>query len=160
MLQREFYRNVGLIFMLLFLFLFSACVHNIFYQKSVQLPDEEWKMNNTLIYEFTITDSLQYYNFYIDLRNTTAYPYQNLYLFFTTIFPDGAQFTDTLNATVSDAYGRWTGKGSGRIRENRFVLKQKVRFLQKGDYRFLAQQAMTDTVLKGIADFGITLQYE
>jgi gliding motility-associated lipoprotein GldH len=117
-------------------------------------------MDSTLVYQFTITDSLQYYKFYIDVRNTTAYPYQNLYLFFTTQFPDSTIFTDTLNCILSDAYGRWTGKGSGRIKENRFVLKPKVRFQQKGNYIFTAQQAMRDNDLNGIIDFGITLQYE
>jgi len=117
-------------------------------------------MNNTLVYEFEITDSLQYYNFYINVRNTTDYPYQNLHLFFTTQFPDGEMFTDTLNGRLCDAYGRWTGKGSGKIKENRFVLKSKVRFQQKGNYVFSAQQAMRDSILIGITDFGITLQYE
>jgi hypothetical protein len=40
------------------------------------------------------------------------------------------------------------------------VLKPKVRFQQKGEYIFSAQQAMREENLKGIADFGITLQYE
>jgi len=117
-------------------------------------------MDNTLVYEFTITDSLQYYNFYIDVRNTADYPYQNLCLFFTTQFPDSTVFTDTLTYPICDAHGRWFGKGSGRIRENRIALWKKVRFQQKGDYIFSAQQAMRDTVLRGIANFGITLQYE
>jgi gliding motility-associated lipoprotein GldH len=69
-------------------------------------------------------------------------------------------FTDTLNCILSDAFGRWTGKGSGKIKENRFVLKSKVRFPQTGIYIFSAQQAMTDEDLKGIANFGITLQNE
>jgi gliding motility-associated lipoprotein GldH len=117
-------------------------------------------MDSTLVYNFTITDSLQFYNFFIDVRNTTDYPYQNLYLFFTTSFPDGTTFTDTLNCMLCDAYGRWTGKGSGRIKENRFIFKPKVRFQQKGDYLFSVQQAMREIDLIGITDLGITLQYE
>jgi len=140
--------------------LFVSCNHKTFYQKTDTLPNEIWNSDTVLVYEFTISDSLQYYNFYIDVRNTTVYPYQNLYLFFTTQFPDNTMFTDTLNCILSDAYGRWTGKGSGRIKENRFVLKSKVRFPQTGTYVFLAQQAMRDDDLKGIANFGITLQHE
>jgi gliding motility-associated lipoprotein GldH len=137
-----------------------SCNRSPFYQKNDTLLNETWHIDSTLVYEFTIVDSLQYYNFYIDIRNTNAYPYQNLYLFFTTQFPDSTVFTDTLNAYLSDAYGRWTGKGSGKIKENRFLLKSKVRFPQKGAYIFTAQQAMRDTVLKGVTNFGITLQYE
>jgi gliding motility-associated lipoprotein GldH len=94
------------------------------------------------------------------VRNTTDYPFQNLYLFFTTQLPDSAVFTDTLNCILCDAYGRWKGTGSGRIKTNRFLLKSKVRFPQKGTYIFSAQQAMREENINGIINFGITLQYE
>lgn len=158
-------KNMGLrykMFILLpaFCLLLSACNNNTFYHKTYTLPNETWNIDNTLVYEFEITDSLQFYNFFIDVRNTTEYTDQGLWLFFTTQFPDKTFFTDTLNCTISDAYGRWTGKGSGRIRDNRFVYKPKVRFPQTGTYIFSVQQAMRTNDLIGIADFGITLQYE
>jgi gliding motility-associated lipoprotein GldH len=137
-----------------------SCHRSPFYQKNDSMPNETWNIDSTLVYEFTILDSLQYYNFYIDVRNTTSYPYQNLYLFFTTQFPDSTMFTDTLNCILSDAFGRWTGKGTGKLKENRFVLKSKVRFPQTGTYIFTAQQAMREDNLTGITNFGITLLYE
>ncbi len=146
------------IFALLCLML--SCNHKTYYQKIDHLPNGIWNIDTTLVYKFTIQDSLQYYNFYIDVRNTTAYPYQNLHLFFTAQFPDNTIFTDTLNCILSDAYGRWTGNGSGKIRQNRFPFKVNVRFPQTGDYIFSVQHAMRHDDLKGIANFGITLQNE
>lgn len=148
-----------------FLFIFFAivtisCNQKTFYQKTDKFSGETWNKDTVLVYEFTVSDSLQYYNFYVDVRNTNHYPYQNLYLFFTTQFPDSTVFTDTLNCILCDAYGQWKGKGSGRIKENRFVLKSKVRFPQTGAYIFSARQAMRDDNLNGIINFGITLQYE
>jgi gliding motility-associated lipoprotein GldH len=153
-------RNRFLVSLAFLVVVTASCVQKTFYQKADRLPNETWNMDTTLVYEFTITDSLQYYNFYIDVRNTTAYPNQNLYLFFTTQFPDSTLFTDTLNCILCDAFGRWKGKGSGRIKANRFLLKSKVRFPQKGTYIFSAQQAMREENLNGIINFGITLQYE
>jgi len=147
-------------FLMLFFGIAVSCNRNTFYQKMDILPNESWNKDTALVYTFTISDSLQYFSFYIDVRNTTLYTYQNLYLFFTTQYPDNTLFTDTLNCILSDAYGRWTGKGSGRIKENRFVLKPKVRFPQTGTYIFSAQQAMREDDLTGIANFGITLLYE
>jgi gliding motility-associated lipoprotein GldH len=103
---------------------------------------------------------LQYYRFFIDVRNSTDYQNQNLFLFFTTHFPDSTVFTDTLESILSDPHGRWTGRGSGRIKENRFIFKPKVRFPQKGTYTFVVQHAMRTVDLIGITDLGITLQYE
>jgi len=137
-----------------------SCNQNIFYHKTDTFPTDIWNADTTLIYPFTIIDSLQYYNIYVDVRNTINYPCQNLYLFFTTQFPDNSKFTDTLKCVLCDVYGGWAGKGSGRIKENRFTLKSKVRFQQKGNYIFSVQHAMRDIDLKGITDFGITLQYE
>lgn len=154
------FKNYFIFFLLLFASIVISCNRNTFFQKSDILPNEIWNMDSTLVYKFPIFDSLQFYNFYIDVRNTTNYPYQNLYLFFTTQFPDSTIFTDTLNCILSDAHGRWKGKGSGRIKENRFILKSKVRFNQTGEYIFSAQQAMREENLSGITNFGITLQYE
>jgi len=153
--------NKGFRYMVLFLFLcFSACNQNTYYHKTDILPNETWNINNMLVYDVKISDSLKYYNFYFDVRNTTDYPDQYLWLFLTTKFPNNTVFTDTLSCIICDAYGRWTGKGSGRIRDNRFLFKPKVRFPQTGTYTFSVQQAMRTDDLKGIADFGITLQYE
>jgi gliding motility-associated lipoprotein GldH len=153
-------KNHVFLFWILFAGVAVSCNHNTFYHKTIILPNETWNVDSTLVYEFTITDSLQFYNFYLDVRNTTSYPKQNFWIFFTTQFPDGSKFTDTLNCILSDAYGRWNGKGSGRVKDNRFLFKPKVRFQQKGDYIFSVQQAMRTVDLKGITDFGITLQYE
>ena len=145
---------------LLFILLGISCNHRIFYQKIDSLPHETWNVDSILKYEVSISDSLQYYNFYINIRNTTDYPYQDFHIFFTTQFPDGTVFTDTLHSVLCDAHGRWRGVGSGRIKENRFVFKSKVRFPQTGTYIFSAQQAMREDDIEGIINFGITLQYE
>jgi gliding motility-associated lipoprotein GldH len=153
-------RNCAFFFLILFAVIPVSCKHKTFYQKIDRFPSEVWNIDTLLVYEFTIVDSLQYYNFYVDVRNSIAYPYQNLFLFFKTQFPDSTVYTDTLNCILCDAYGRWKGKGSGRIKENRVILKSKVRFPQKGTYIFSAQQAMREIDLNGIVNFGITLQYE
>ena len=154
------FRNHVFFSLIFFFGIVVSCNHNTFYHKTITLPNEIWNMDSTLVYQFTIQDSLQFYSFFIDVRNTSDYPYQNLSLFFSTQFPDSTVSTDTLTCFLSDAHGRWKGRGSGRIKDNRFVLKSRVRFQQKGDYVFTAQQAMRDANLKGITDFGITLQYE
>ena len=160
MLQKHELKKLIFFYFILLAIVAISCNSKTFYQKNDHLPNEIWNVDHVLVYEFDILDSLQFYNFYIDVRNTTDFPYQNLYLFFTTQFPDGEIATDTLNCILSDPYGRWTGKGSGRIRENRFILKSKVRFPLTGTYTFSAQQATRDDDLTGIANFGITLQYE
>lgn len=138
---------------------FAACSGKTFYEKTDALPDATWSIDTVLSYEIDITDSLQYYNLYINIRNTTDFETQNFYIFMTTVFPDGFSARDTLGCVLCDAHGKWTGKGAGHLRDNHFLLKPKVRFAIPGHYCFYVRQAMRDDEVKGISDFGISLEY-
>lgn len=139
--------------------LFASCKQDVFYQKMDSIEKEVWDVDHKLTYEFEIKDSSAYYDIYINVRNTTDYPYQNLYVFLTNQFPSGVQMVDTLGCILCDPFGNWYGNGNGRIKENKFLLKKQVRFQQKGKYLFTVQQGMRDDHLKGISDFGITFEH-
>lgn len=145
--------------LLLFIFITTSCNQDIFYEKMDKIPNETWNVNNKLVYEFEIKDSMEFYNIYINVRNTTDYPYQNLYVFLTNHFPSGIQMVDTLGCVLCDPFGKWYGKGNGNLKENKFLLRKQVRFQQKGKYTFTVQQGMRDEDLKGIANFGITFEH-
>lgn len=143
--------------MMAFLGLFSvSCHRNVFYEKMVTMEGESWNINNKVEYEFEITDSMTFYDFYINVGNNVDFETQNFYMFMTTEFPNGYIAQDTLGCILSDPYGNWTGKG-GRIKENKFLFKPKVRFPQTGKYKFTMVQAMREDDVKGIAYVGITL---
>ncbi len=142
-----------------FLLLLASCQNNVFYEKIDTIPNETWNIDSTYSYTFEITDSLKYYNFLVNVRNTIDYPYQKFYVFMTTEFPSGMTSMDTLGCIMCDIYGNWTGKGSGKMRDNQFVFRKKVRFQQKGEYTLSVQQGMRDDDIKGIANFGISLNY-
>lgn len=150
-------KQVVLPILVLVLLLSAGCRRDLFYEKIDTLQGEVWNMNAPLEYEFEITDSLAYYDFYINVGNTVDFETQNFYLFMDTEFPNGFKAQDTLGCILSDPYGHWTGKGIGRVKENRFLFKPNVRFPQKGVYKFSVVQAMRQEQVKGVAYFGITL---
>jgi len=145
------------LFPILFCLLALASCNNAYYEKIDSIPDEVWNIDSLLTYQVEITDSLQYYNMYIHVRNTTDFETQNFYIFMTTVFPDGYTARDTLGCILCDPHGKWTGKGNGRLRDNKFLLKPKVRFASCGLYTFEVCQAMRSNDVKGIANFGISL---
>ena len=148
-----------LLISLLSLFLANSCQKKVFYEKIDPLPDEVWHIDSLLHYDFTIEDTLACFNMYINIRNSVDFETQNFYIFMTTTFPNGDTAVDTLGCFISDIYGKWTGKGLGRVRENRFLFKSNIRFPQKGNYHIDVQQAMRADKVKGIVDFGISLNY-
>ncbi len=148
-----------LLYCFLILALFTSCKKRMFYEQIDAIPNEVWHIDSMLTYTFDITDSLQYYDLYVNVRNTVDYPYQKFYVFMTTQFPSGVTSMDTLGCVLCDVYGNWSGKGTGKFRDNQYLLRRQVRFQQKGTYTFTVQQAMRTDELPGIANFGISLNY-
>lgn len=150
-------KHVSVVLWFCVLMLVVSCQRDVFYEKMDTLKGEVWSASTPLEYEFEITDSLAYYDFYINVGNTVDFETQNFYLFMDTEFPNGYKAQDTLGCIISDPYGHWTGKGLGRVKENRFLFKPNVRFPQKGVYKFTVVQAMREEEVKGVAYFGISL---
>lgn len=137
--------------------LLCSCGPKRYYEKIIPVAQDGWHMDSLLTFQLDITDSTQYYDFYLFVRNTSDYAMQNFYVFFTTVFPNGYSAQDTLGFVLCDKYGKWTGKGHGYLKENQFLFKPKVRFAHCGTYTFIVQQAMREENLSGIAEFGIAL---
>lgn len=146
-------------FLSLVLVLCSACHGKVFYSDIQSIPNEQWDVSEPLTFKVNIEDSMQYFNMFIHLRNTTDFETQNFYVFLRTTYPDGHAEQDTLNFILCDPYGKWTGKGQGRVKDNKFIFQPKVRFPFNGEYTFTVTQAMRVDKVKGISDFGISLEH-
>ncbi|MFV0500726.1 MAG: gliding motility lipoprotein GldH [Bacteroidales bacterium] len=137
-----------------------SCNNNIVYDENVKINEKGWNKSEIAEFEVEINDTLRLYNFAINLRNTIDYPKSNIYLFVKTIYPDGSLTRrDTIECIIAYPDGKWTGKGSGRIKDNRFWFTQNVVFPLKGKYRFEIEQATRDTSLIGIKNIGLHIEY-
>lgn len=138
---------------------FSSCRRGVFYEDILPVKNEVWNLNDTLHFEFDITDTLQYYTIYMDIRNSIDFETRNLYLFMDTEDPHGEKNRDTLEFLLADAHGNWVGKGSGRLKDYQYLFYPKVRFPYSGTYKFSFVQAMRTEKLEGVANFGMSLYY-
>ncbi|MDL2296915.1 gliding motility lipoprotein GldH [Bacteroidales bacterium OttesenSCG-928-B11] len=145
--------------LLLFSLLFTSCGGKVFYEKIEPIPDETWNIDSVLHFEFEVTDSMQFFNIYFDIRNSIEFETQNFYVFLTSQFPNGDISRDTLGFVLSNPYGEWKGRGSGRLKDNQFLYKAKVRFPICGIYKFSAVQGMRSDNVRGISEFGMSLFY-
>lgn len=141
-------------------FIFASCNPNVVYDENKKINEKGWNMNDRVEFDVDVKDTLRLYDFAINLRNTVEYPNCNIFLFIKTTYPDGSiTKCDTVECYLAYLDGTWTGKGSGRIKDNRFWFTQNVVFPQKGKYRFEIQQATRDTNLVGISDIGLHIEY-
>ena len=136
----------------------TACNNDVFHTESVHLKNSEWKAADTLFYNFDSKDTLALYDFYFEVRNTTDYDKQNLYLFITAYYPGNTYSRDTAECILAAADGKWFGKGMGKHKDNRFLFRKGVRFRKPGNYIIAVNQAMRMDTLNGISDVGILIK--
>ena len=132
-----------------------ACNMNSIYDESITIEKNSWYKEDLAKFEVAIDDTLQTYDFYVNIRNTTDYRYSNLYIFLNTRFPNNNLSRDTIEFMLADIEGKWLGKGWGAVKENSILLSTNMRFPLKGIYEFRLQQAMRVDTLKGISNVGI-----
>jgi gliding motility-associated lipoprotein GldH len=143
--------------MLIFSNIFTSCDNSIMYEDIKHIEKAQWKASDTLYFHFTVTDTSQPYDFGFNVRNTTSYDYQNLYLFITAWYPGGTWSRDTAECILAASDGRWFGKGMGKLKDSRFVFRKGVRFRRSGTYTISVNQAMRKDLLLGISDIGIRI---
>ena len=146
---------------------FSICLFTIFacsdpdkirYERQV-VDNCKWPIEKTLIFEIPVEDSTELYDLLIDIRNRTDYPFANLCLFISAEAPNGAKSTDTVNYTLADEAGEWTGSGYlSNYRENRFVFRNNIRFPENGNYSIKIRHGMRHDTLNGIFSIGLRLE--
>jgi gliding motility-associated lipoprotein GldH len=140
------------------LLMLTSCGKSAFFEKNRHVPSDTWKQGDTLYYEVAVTDTVHYFDFYLNVRNSTAYRYRNLYLFIDTKFPGGGISRDTVECLLAGADGKWYGKGMGKIKDNRILFKKAVRFPHAGTYLIGIEQAMREIQLPGISDIGVRIE--
>lgn len=152
---------ISRITILLIVISFTACNVNVVYDENKEVNQESWKTTDKLYYEIDVKDTLKTYKLAINIRNTVEYPYSNIYFYMNTILPDGkVTKRDTIECYLAYPDGTWKGKGNSRIKDNRFWIAKNVKFNQIGKYTFELRQATTDSLLKGISDVGLHLEYQ
>lgn len=149
--------SVRLIVVAALIAIMAGCGKQPVFQDSRAIPAEGWRADQLIHFEMSLSDTVPLHELYLLVRNTTDYPYSNLYLFLDIVFPDNRLIRDTLECMLVQRDGQWTGKGFGKIRTNQFLFRDDVWFPATGTYHFRIQHGMRDDVLLGISDIGIRL---
>lgn len=149
-------QNILLIFA--FSLIIAGCNSNVIYEKNHEIEEGIWNMNNKLEFNVNIEDSLALNDFYLNVRNTNDYAYQNLYVFIKTILPTKEIALDTAELFLADDGGKWLGTGLGDIKSLQILFKKDFRFTKTGEYLFIIEHGMRKKDLEGIIDFGITIE--
>jgi gliding motility-associated lipoprotein GldH len=136
-----------------------SCNRKIVFSDYRALKGAKWHQDSVLRFDMTVPDSTKIYNLYLNVRNEGRYGYSNLWLFVKIVPPKGKVLNDTIELSLANPEGKWLGSGLGDIYDMKYPYKQTTIFPSAGYYRFEVRQGMRteDGILRGIRDFGITL---
>jgi gliding motility-associated lipoprotein GldH len=148
-------KNVWLFILIILSF---SCRKDLVYSKYIKFENDEWKRADTAKFELDIQDTNPLYNLYLNIRHADGYPFNNLYVFVQTRYPDGTLTQDTLEIILADSKGKWQGEGLGDIFDFSAPLKQNFKFVQNGKYNIRFIQAMRTDPLPLLMEIGIELK--
>ena len=153
--------------LLLFLcfILILSCNQNKIYDQYQPVKNLEWSPKTNFEFIVNNTDTISKRNVFINIRNNKSYEFSSLFLIAKIEFPSGYKLVDTLEYEMTNAQGKFLGQGFSDVKENKLFLREKVVLSEKGDYKFLIQQATRSindiegkNPLKGITDVGLSIE--
>ena len=150
------YRTFALL-PLLFLLL-QGCDKHVYYTDEHDVDETGWNMNDAAVFDVDVDDTLQVFDFFIDVRNSVHFPKANVFFFINTTFPDGSVAYDTLECPLADVEGHWYGRRTGRYVDSRYVFRRHVIFPRTGLYRFEILHGMRDTNVVGLKSVGLRIE--
>lgn len=161
-------KNKCWIICLLILVVTVSCDTNRLFDEYRSVPDE-WDKDNVVTFIVTPPDSINAYNLFVNLRNTEAYKYSNLFLIVELNYPNGKAQKDTLEYKMANSDGTFLGTGFSDIKENKLWYKgydEPFVFNEAGEYTINIQHAMrkngsVDGIdkLEGITDVGFRIEH-
>ena len=139
-------------------FFITSCNKDIVFSKYQTFEKNEWPAKEKAVFDLEITDSQTLNNVFLMIRHKDNYPYNNLFLFVTSTYPDGKVLKDTMEVMLANEKGEWQGSGVGDIFDLKVPIKKNVRFPLLGKYQFSFEQAMRVDPLPMVMDFGFEIE--
>lgn len=157
-------QNRILLFFGICFFMMVSCDSNSVFDRYKSVPNV-WHKDTVVSFKVNPPDSTKAYNLFVNLRNTNAYKYNNIFLIVEMVFPHGKTIKDTLEYRMAEPSGKLLGEGYTDIKENKLWYKENVIFSETGEYTVNIQHAMRENgkvngvvELEGITDIGFRIE--
>lgn len=140
------------ILLIAFVALLTACTSDIVYSRFMPIPSEKWHVDSVAQFDYSIADTTADYQLLVYVRHTERYPYQNMWLFLSN-----GTMSDTIEFYLADDRGQWLGNKHHGFIEMPVLIEDSYHYADTGVYHLSVQQAMRDTLLRGITDIGLEI---
>ena len=130
-------------------------------EQNENLSDRTWHKDSILSFPFQIEDIHRKYNFYMNIRNTLNYPYQNIYINYSLEDTLGNVYgKDLVNLQLFDRItGKPLGDGLGDIFDHQQIFLENYSFNNPGLYVLKMEQYMRRDELPEVVSAGMRIEF-
>jgi gliding motility-associated lipoprotein GldH len=137
--------------------LLNSCGEQPYYEKVYSFENKEWNQQVKPSFTVEIKDVNKEYNFIVTLRTSTDYKYSNLWIFMSTITPDGQKAREPFQIPITYPDGSWVGAKTGTIVEHPLRFNRR-KMPKAGKYTFTLEQGITESVIDEVLDIGFRVE--
>lgn len=139
-----------------------SCDESRVYEKNIDFNSRQWPINERPEFEFEISDTLQTYNLFCNVRNSLDYPFARVFVRYYLQDSSGNVLEKELVRQL--LFDEKTGKphgesGLGDLYDHRIPLKSNHRFPYTGKYKIAFEQFMRTDTLSGVVAVGVRVEY-
>ena len=134
-----------------------TCTTIDLYEKTISLPDREWKGTYKPEFEFIIKDTVSLYNVFFVMRHTEEYNYKNIWINLYSQQPGDTLRKAPFELQLATNEKGWLGFGLDDIYEHRQQLVDKAR-LKAGTYKLVLENIMREDPLQHVLNVGIRIE--
>ena len=136
----------------------SACTTVDLYERTVPLPNHEWKSDYKPEFNFTITDTTALYQVFFVIRHTEKYNYNNIWVNYYYQPPNDTLHKEAREFQLATNEKGWLATGMDDIYEHRNKLAPDAGKLKAGRYKFILENIMREDPLKEVMNVGIRVE--
>jgi len=148
-------------------FVLISCDSNQVFDEYRSVPNQ-WHKDEIIEFNVVPPDTINAYDLFVNVRNTSDFKYNNLFLIVEMNFPNGKVNIDTLEYRMTTPEGKFIGTGFTDVKENKLWYRgheSPFIFQENGEYKIKIQHAMrangsVDGIvnLDGIIDIGLRIE--
>lgn len=145
----------------LFILLLASCDEDRVFEKNHDFHARYWPVSERPQFEFEITDTLQRFNLYCNVRSSLDYPFARIFITYYLQDSSGVLLEKALvsNLLFDEKTGEPMGEsGLGDLYDHRIALKKDYRFPYAGKYRISFEQFMRTDTLSGVLAVGVRVE--
>ena len=139
----------------------SSCQTIDLYEKTVAIPEHDWKSSFKPEFKFIIKDTAASYQLYIVLRHNEKYNYNNIWVNLNTQAPGTPPQKFMLELPLASSEKGWLGTAMDDLYEHRIAVTldpAKFNFSKSGEYAISLEQAMREDPLQNVLNVGLRIE--